>query len=69
MFEIKKGGFSSALSEVERRFFGFDYVYEPNSDDNHGYVLNAATENDAGKILEIENEHRLAIMVSGHVAL
>lgn len=52
MFESKKGGFSSALSEVEGRFFGFDYVNEPNFDDNRGYVLDAATEDDAGAILD-----------------
>jgi len=51
MFESKKGGFSSALSEVEGRFFGFDYVNEPNFDDNRGYVLDAATD-DGGAILD-----------------
>jgi hypothetical protein len=52
MFESKKGGFSSALSEVEGRFFGFDYVNEPNFDDNRGYVLDAANADDGGGILD-----------------
>jgi hypothetical protein len=52
MFESKKGGFSSALSEVEGCFFGFDYVNEPNFDDNRGYVLDAATDNDASVMLD-----------------
>jgi hypothetical protein len=52
MFESKKGGFSSALSEVEGRFFGFDYVNEPNFDDNRGYVLDAASVDDGGAILD-----------------
>ncbi|WP_211441410.1 hypothetical protein [Collimonas humicola] len=52
MFESKKGGFSSALSEVEGRFFGFDYVNEPNFDDNRGYVLDAASADDGGVVLD-----------------
>ncbi|PFH08097.1 hypothetical protein BCF11_0449 [Collimonas sp. PA-H2] len=52
MFESKKGGFSSALSEVEGRFFGFDYVNEPNFDDNRGYVLDTASADDGGAILD-----------------
>lgn len=38
----KAGGFSSAIHEGMGQFFGFDYVLEPNFDDNRGYARDIA---------------------------
>lgn len=39
LFQSRIGGFSSAIDESKQRFFGFDYVLEPNYSSNRGYTL------------------------------
>ena len=39
MFQGNVGGFSSAIDEDKPSFLGFDYVHEPNFNDNRGYKV------------------------------
>lgn len=39
MFANKIGGFSSAIDEIDVRFYGFDWVNDPNYSTNRGYGI------------------------------
>lgn len=39
LYNGKTGGFSSAIDEINNRFYGFDYVLSPNYSGNRGYDL------------------------------
>lgn len=39
LYNGKTGGFSSAIDEINNRFYGFDYVLSPNYSGNRGYEL------------------------------
>lgn len=43
-YSNRVGGFSSAIDGKTFRFFGFDYVLDPNYTTNRGYLLDSATE-------------------------
>jgi len=43
MFRSRVGGFSSAINMDDNRFFGFDYVKEPNFTTNRGYALDSVS--------------------------
>lgn len=49
MYLSRVGGFSSAMTPSDGRFYGFDYVQEPNYSTNRGYQLDSV-----GKMTESE---------------
>lgn len=62
----KVGGFSSAIDEMNPRFFGFDYVLEPNFSTNRGYSLDSAagmTLDDVEQAVRDEQLHAMSILL------
>ncbi|WP_289172059.1 hypothetical protein [uncultured Parasutterella sp.] len=43
LYDSRVGGFSSAISGDKSRFFGFDYVLEPNYSTNRGYMFDSVS--------------------------
>ena len=52
LHESRTGGFSSAIDTRENRFYGFDYVLEPNFTTNRGYALDSVSDMDEEQVFD-----------------